>query len=144
MISEEQLAAWRDTANSMQSNSVAFNAIHALLNGIESLQSEVTDKNTLLEQGAEECHKWIAQCQAADAVVDKLPEMADGTRITPELIDTTVWDSDCCGIEVHAIRFLEYDTEFDGVSPFGDERTVDAALCYKEEEAAAEAVGGGS
>ena len=41
---------------------------------IESLQAIVDDKNTQLEQLAEECSGWITQCQAVEAVVKQLPK----------------------------------------------------------------------
>lgn len=50
---------------------------------IADLEATVNDKDTQLEQLAEECSGWIASHQALEAIVAKLPKDAEGVPCVP-------------------------------------------------------------
>ncbi len=70
-------------------------------------------------------------------------ELADGVAVTPALVCQDVWTwvlprlpvQPVC-ITILAIRFMEYDAEFDGKDPWGDEQTVAVEDCYSSRQAA--------
>lgn len=83
-----------------------------------------------------------------EAIVAAWPTLADGVPIVPSVVGQSVWTwrlphppGEPMELTVGQIRYMEHDTEFDGVDGYGARHTVDAERCYST-LAAARAAGG--
>ena len=103
---------------------------------------------------AGEADRQQAEIERLEAIVARWPVMADGVPIEPSVVDRDVWTwihpqsrsarhppAELIRLVVQQIRFIEYDTEFDGIDEYGEARTVDVEKCYSTREAA-QAAGG--